>query len=330
MPDAVEPVDALLARVSIGGVRAAREIVSRDLPVTPLLEYPLLTDAIGFPIRLKHENHLPTGSFKVRGGLNYMANLSEEARARGVITATRGNHGQSIAYAAKSAGVRAVIVVPHGNNPEKNAAMRAYGAELIEHGGDFDEAREYADRRCRDEGLTFVHNADEPDLIHGVGTYMIEILDQWPEVDTVIVPVGGGSGICGVLTVVRALKPDVRVIGVQAANAPSVFLSWKEKRMVETESAKTYADGLATRVPFSLPFRIMQDNADEIVTVEEESIRKANKLIIETTHNLVEGASATTIAAAVDLKDSLQGRNVAAIMTGANIDQATLKWVLEA
>ncbi len=318
------------ASISLEGVYAARKVIEDFLNPTPLLEHPLLNEALGFPIHVKHENHLPTGAFKIRGGYNYMAQLSDEERAIGVITATRGNHGQSIALAARDFGVRAVIVVPHGNNPEKNAAIRAFGAELVEYGKDYDEAREYCGELMKKEGLRYIHSGNEPDLIHGVGTYNLEILELLPEIDTIILPIGGGSSVCGAITVYRALKPEVRIIGVQAANAPCVYESWKAGRVVTTGSADTFADGLATRVPMELPLSIISDGIDEIITVTEEEIRRAAKLIITTTHNLAEGAGAASIAGAYAIREQLAGKTVVAVLSGGNLDQDTLRWVLEA
>ncbi|MFM8393338.1 MAG: threonine/serine dehydratase, partial [Acidobacteriota bacterium] len=262
----------MLERVSIGGIRAAAEVIYGHLRPTPLLNWPLLDEAAGMRIFLKHENHLPTGAFKVRGGLNFMARFAAEHPGRGVITATRGNHGQSIALAARLYGVAATIVVPEGNNPEKNAAMRGYGAQVIEYGHDFDAAREEVARRAATEGLHYIHSANEPDLINGVGTYSVEIIEEMDRrgepIDAIFVPIGLGSGICGVITAFRALSPRTRIIGVQATGAPSIYRSWREGRIVETETAQTFADGVATRVPASLTFEIIRHGVDEIVIVE--------------------------------------------------------------
>lgn len=324
-----EVIAALRAKVSIEGVRRAREALADRLPRTPLIRHPVLCGELGFEYHLKHENHLPTGAFKVRGGFNYMASLSPEKASRGVISATRGNHGQSLATAAAAHGVRCTIVVPHGNNPEKNAAMRAQGAELIEHGRDFDEAREFSVRLMETEGLTFVHAGNEPNLIHGVGTYALEIYEDLPQVDVVIVPLGGGSGVCGALTVFRALKPDTRIVAVQAENAPSIYNSWKRGERTETDTAETFADGLATRCPFELTFDIIKDEIDDIVLVSEEEMRSAIVRLLRTTHNLAEGAGAAATAAAFKMRGELAGKTVAGILSGGNLDAATLKWALE-
>ena len=218
-----------MTAVTFQDIIAARQIVARFLKSTPLIHYPELSERLGFQAYIKHENHNPTGSFKVRGGLNFMHHLPQAQRKKGVITATRGNHGQSIAYAAAQYGVKATVVVPHGNNPEKNSAMQALGAELIEHGTDFDEARTLCEKLETERGLYYVHPCLEPALFHGVGTYSLEIFESLPNVDAIIVPIGGGSGCCGAITVAKAINPNVKVIGVQAENAPC-YLSFMESR----------------------------------------------------------------------------------------------------
>ncbi len=314
--------------VTFHGIVAARRVVYRFLKPTPLIHYPELSEMLGCNAYIKHENHQPTGSFKVRGGLNFMSQLPDEQKSCGVITATRGNHGASIAYAAKQFGVRATIVVPHGNNPEKNSAMRAFGAELIEHGVDFDEARELCEKLQVERGLYYVHPCTEPALFHGVGTYSLELFEELPDVEAIIVPIGGGSGSCGAITVAQAINPNVKVIGVQAENAPAIYLSWKAGRMVETDSCNTVADGLATRVPFDLPFSILKGGISQIVLVSEAEIREGIRMALRYTHNLAEGAAVAPIAAARKLKAELAGQKVVMVMSGANVDTETLKGVL--
>ncbi len=314
--------------VTFHGIIAARKVVTRFLKSTPLTHYPELSEKLGFQANIKHENHLPTGSFKVRGGINFMSNLPTDQKKQGVVTATRGNHGQSITYAAAQFGVKATVVVPRGNNPEKNSAMRAFGAELIEHGADFDEARELCDTLQAERGLYYVHPCMEPALIHGVGTYSLEIFESLPNVHTIIVPIGGGSGVCGAITVAKAINPNVKIIGVQAENAPAIYRSWKEGEHIETDSCNTIADGLATRVPFKLPFSIIKDGIHDIVTVSEEEIRTGIRTALRWTHNLAEGAGAAALAAAFKLSDTLAGQNVVMIMSGGNLDTKTLKEVL--
>ena len=307
---------------------SARRAVYRRLKPTPLIPYPELSTFLGFNAYIKHENHLPTGSFKIRGGLNFMAQLSNEQKERGVTTVTRGNHGQSIAFAGREFGVHTSIVVPYGNNPEKNSAMRAYGAELIEHGVDFDEARELCERLQNERGLYYLNPLVEPALYHGVGTYSLEIFEELPNVDAIIVPIGGGSGSCGAITVAQAINPRARIIGVQAENAPSIYLSWKSGKAIQTSSCDTIADGLATRVPFDLPLSILNQGIHEILLVSEDEIREAVRLALRYTHNLAEPAAAASIAAACKLKAELNHQNVVLVMSGANIDTHTLKSIM--
>ncbi len=314
--------------VSLKEILRARAVIYRYLRPTPLIHYQPLSEVTGFQVYIKHENHNPTGAFKVRGGLNLIASLPQEEKERGVITATRGNHGQSIAMACRIFGVACTIVVPHGNNPEKNRAMRGFGAELVEYGRDFDEARQRTEEIREEKGLRYIHPANEPKLITGVGTYSLEIFEDLPDVDAIIVPIGGGSGACGAITIARALNPNTRVIGVQAEKAPSVYLSWRKGRIIETESADTFADGLATRVPFEMTFNILRGGISDIVTVSEEEIKSSIRLLLETTHNLAEGAGAAPLAAGLKIRDRLRGKKVVMILSGGNIDLATLKWAL--
>jgi threonine dehydratase len=215
-----------------------------------------------------------------------------------------------------------------GNNPEKNALMRAQGAELIEYGKDFDEARQLVEQLQHERGLRYVHPANEPLLINGVGTYWLEVYEDLPDLDVALVPVGGGSGVCAALTVLKALRPQVRIIGVQAENAAAVYQSWKSGTMCETESANTFADGLATRVAFALPFEIMQQSLDTMALVSEEDMRQAIMRLLRTTHNLAEGAGAAPVAAAWKLREALAGQKVVLVLSGGNIDLHTLRWVL--
>ena len=317
-----------MSSVTLQEIIAARGVVSQFLKPTPLIHYPELSERLGFQAYIKHENHHPTGSFKVRGGLNFMHHLPQAQRERGVITATRGNHGQSIAYAAAQFGVKATVIVPHGNNPEKNSAMRAFGAELIEHGSDFDEALALCETLQAERGLYYVHPCMEPALFHGVGTYSLEIFENLPDVDAIIVPIGGGSGSCGAITVSKAINPDVKVIGVQAENAPAIYRSWKTGRRVETDSCDTIADGLATRAPFSLPLSILNKGIHDIVLLSEAELEKGIRLALRWTHNLAEGAGAAPIAAAHKLTSELAEKNVVMVMSGANLDTETLEKVL--
>jgi threonine dehydratase len=314
--------------ITLQEIIAARRVVSRFLKPTPLVHYPELSEQLGFQAYIKHENHHPTGSFKVRGGINFMHHLPQAQREKGVLTATRGNHGQSIAYAAAQYGVKATVVVPHRNNPEKNSAMRAYGAELIEHGADFGEALALCETLQAERGLYYVHPCMEPGLLHGVGTYSLEIFESLPNVDAIIVPIGGGSGCCGAITVSKAINPNVKVIGVQAENAPSIYRSWKAGARVVTDSCDTIADGLATRTPFPLPLSIIKDGIHDIVLLSEAELEEGIRMALRWTHNLAEGAGASPLAAAHKLTDTLAGKNVVMVMSGGNLDTETLKSVL--
>lgn len=307
-------------------VASAREIVYRTLRPTPLLRHPLLDEATGLSIWVKHENHNPTNAFKVRGGLNLIGRLSNNDR-RGVITATTGNHGQSIALACQHEGVPCTIVVPHGNNPDKNAAMRAYGATVLEVGRDFDEAREYIEREAR--GLRYVHSANEPHLIAGVATYALEIFEEMPDVDVILVPIGGGSGACGCCLVRTFSGSRAKVIGVQAAGADAFTRSWRTGERVVADRVETFAEGMATRVTFDLTFLILRELLDDVVTLTEEELMDGVRLALRTTHNLAEGAGAASLAAAMKIKDQLRGKKTVCVMSGGNIDQATLRRILQ-
>lgn len=312
--------------VSFQEILRAWPVVHRHLPRTPLYRYSLLSARLGFDAYVKHENHLPIGAFKVRGGVNLFANLSDQQRARGVITATRGNHGLSLAYSARAFGSRSVIYVPKGNNPEKNAIMEALGAEVVIHGRDFDEARQEAEAHARNELLRYVHPANEPLLIAGVGTYAMEVAEDLPDLDTIIVPIGGGSLISGTVIALRTLKPDVEIIGVQAERACALAKSLEAGKLMGIEHADTFADGLATRFAFELPFEIVKDRLDRIVLVTEDEMREAVRTAHEATHNLAEGAAAATYAAAYKIRGELLRKKVVLVHSGHNIDRDTLRW----
>jgi len=312
---------------TLGDVYAARERVRRVVRPTPLMRHPLLAAETGLDILVKHENHNPTGAFKVRGGVNLVGSLSPEER-RGVITATTGNHGQSIALACQREGVPCTIVVPLGNNPEKNAAMRALGAELVEFGRDFDEARERVEQLQHERKLRYIHSANEPLLIAGVATYALEIFEEEPDVEAVLVPIGGGSGACGCGLVRTALGSRAVIIGVQAERADAFTRSWKGDARVVGLKADTFAEGMATRVTFDLTFGILKQELDDIVSLSEDELAEGVRLALRATHNLAEGAGAAPLMAAMKLRDRLAGKKVVCVMSGGNIDQATLKRVL--
>ena len=311
-------------------IRAARERIADIIHPTPLMRHALLVQELGLDLWVKHENHNPTGAFKVRGGLNLVRSLDADERSRGVVTASTGNHGQSIAMACQLEGVRCTVFVPDGNNPDKNAAMRAFGAILDEGGRDFDEARERCEDAAQRTGARYVHSANEPLLIAGVATYALEIFEQLPAIDVVLVPVGGGSGACGNCIVRSALGRDTRVIGIQAANADAFARSWHGGRRIVGDSAATFAEGMATRVTFDYTFGILEDALDDVVTLTEEELAEGVRLALRSTHNLVEGAGSASLAAALKMKDVLAGKTVVAVMSGGNLDADKLRWVLSA
>jgi len=309
-------------------IYAARERIAGHVPASPLMKHPLLDQESGLDIRVKHENHNPTGAFKVRGGVNLVSTLTPEQRARGLVTASTGNHGQSIALASRLFGAACTVFVPEGNNPEKNAAMRAFGATVEEGGRDFDEARGRCERRAAETGARYVHSANEPLLIAGVGTYALEVFEHEPDVDVIFVPIGGGSGACGLITVRNALGSTARIVGVGAVNADAIARSWRGPERVVGESANTFAEGVATRVTFDLTFGILKEHLDDFVLLTEEELAEGVRVALRTTHNLAEGAGSASIAAALKLRDSLRGQKVVCVMSGGNLDQAKLRWVL--
>ena len=305
--------------VTLDDLYKARKVVSKYLPRTPIVDSPALSKKLGFEAYIKCENVLPTGAFKVRGGINLVSKLSDEEKQKGVIAASTGNHGQSVAYAARLFGVKAVIGMPKNSNPNKVEATRNFGASVEFYGSDYDEARKWVEEEAKRKGYRYVHSANEPLLIAGVGTLYLEIMEEIPDIDVIIVPIGGGSGAAAACIVAKTINPEVKVIGVQAEKAPAVFLSWKNNRMVETESADTFADGLATRFSFSLTLDILNKMIDEIVLVSEEEMKRAILTLLETTHQLAEGAGAASTAVAFKIRETLRGKKVALPLTGGNL-----------
>jgi len=318
-----------LRRPTLADIFDARKIISRYLPRTPLHHYLALSELLDCQAYVKHENHQPVGAFKVRGGVNLISRLSEAERRAGVITASTGNHGQSIAFAGRLFGVKTHIVVPEKSNPDKVAAMRRLGANLVFHGRDFDEARVHCEALCQEHGYRYVHSANEPHLIAGVGTIGLEILEDLPDVDAVIVPVGGGSEIAGVSIAVHSVRPEVAILGVQSAEAPAAWQSWKEGRPLSLDRMETFAEGLATRVGFELTQAIMRDHLADFVLVADGDLRHAVRLLLETTHNLAEPAGAASLAAALKLRERLEGKKVALSLSGANLTVAQLSAILD-
>jgi threonine dehydratase len=312
---------------TLADVLEARLRISPHLRPTPLFVYPALSELLGADVFVKHENHQPVGAFKVRGGVNLISQLSADERKRGVIAASTGNHGQSIAFAARLFGVRATICVPENANPVKVASMRGLGAELVFHGRDYDEAREHCEELADEHGYRYIHSGNEPLLIAGVATETLEIVEEQPQVETIVVPIGGGSGAAGACIVAKAVNPAIRVIGVQSEAAPAAFRSWQERRLVD-DRMETFAEGLATRTAFELPQRILWESLDDFVLVSDDEIRAAQALMIEATRNLVEAAGAAPLAAALRLREELAGKQVALILSGGNASRAQLLDVL--
>jgi threonine dehydratase len=306
---------------------AARERIAPYLRETALNNYPVLDDLVGSEVWVKHENHLPVCNFKVRGGVNLVSHLSDDDRNRGIVTASTGNHGQSIAFASRLFGVRAIVCVPKGANPVKVASIRGLGSEIVEHGRDFDDARAHAAALGQEHGYRYVHSGDEPHLIAGVGTHTAEALERQPDLDVLIVPIGGGSGAAGACIVAATVSPDVRVIGVQSEEAPAAYRSWRKRELLEDRMG-TDAEGLATRTAFELPQRILWEHLDEFVLVPDEEIRAAQGLMIETTRNLAELAGASPLAAALRLREELAGKRVALVLSGGNASREQLRAAL--
>ncbi len=304
----------------------ARKHVYRYLKPTPLYPYAGLSDLMGAEVWVKHENHQPVGAFKIRGGLNLAATLPAAQKQAGLITASTGNHGQSIALAGQLHNVPVTVAMPEGANPGKVAAIRSFGAETVFVGKDFDEARMWAQEEADRSGARFVGPAEFP-LICGVGTYALEIIHDLPDVECIIVPVGGGSGAAGVCTVVKAINPAIEVIAVQSAQAPAAQRAWQTGQLVGAEM-HTFAEGLATRVPFDLPIRILRRHLDDFILVDDEEIREAIRLYLEYTHNLAEGAGAASLAAALKLKPRLRGKKVVLVLSGGNLGMGKLRQIL--
>lgn len=296
---------------------------------TPLYEWPGLSERLGCRFVLKHENHQPVGAFKVRGGVNLVSTLADEERSDGILACSTGNHGQSLAFACRRFGVRCRIVVPEGNNPDKNRAIRQLGAELIEHGRDFDEARDYLETALAPQGGRYVHSANEPKLIAGVGTMACEIFEELPAPDAILVPIGLGSSVCGTSLVAKAVRPQTRVIGVQAEGAAAVAQSWRSGTWTTSEKADTWAEGMATRVPAKMTLAIMRELMDDVILVTDEGLRRACYDLLHCTHNLAEAAGAAALAAATRECERFAGQTVVGILSGGNLDLAELPRILQ-
>ncbi len=320
------PITTELPIPDLAEILAARNRIRPHLAPTPLHVYSGLNDLIGAEVAVKHENYQPVGAFKVRGGINLISQLGPAEREAGVIGASTGNHGQSIAFASRIFGVEARIVVPEGANPGKVAAMEGLGAEVIVHGPDFETAKGFCDQLAREEGYRYINSGDEPHLIAGVGTEAVEMLEVRPDLEVIIVPVGGGSGAAGCCLAAKGLKPGIKVIGVQAEGAPSAYLSWEKGEMVEAGCA-TFAEGLATGAPFHYPQAIMAKLLDDFLLVSDQEIIQAVKWYLERAHTLAEGAGAASLALAYKIRDQLKGKKVGIVCSGGNISLEQLRMV---
>jgi threonine dehydratase len=307
----------------LADVLAARSRIAPYLQPTPLYRYPALDQLAGTSLWVKHENHQPVGAFKVRGGVNLVSQLSADERQRGVITASTGNHGQSVAYAANLFGVHAVICMPEGANPVKVESMRALGADVVFAGRDFDDAREHCEKLAAGQGCRYIHSGNELALVAGVATYAVEILQAQPDTEIIVVPVGGGSGAAGTCIAAKAIRRSIEVIGVQAEAAPAAYRSWQARSLVE-DTMNTSAEGLATRTAFELPQRVLWELLDDFLLVSEDALAQATRVMIEKTRNLVEPAGAAALAAVLAAPGRFAGRRVAVVCSGGNISPAQL------
>ena len=316
--------------VSLADIRNAHDRIRAAVPITPLRRYAPLEDELGCGLRVfvKHDNHLPTQAFKARNGMSAMTALSPAERQRGVVAASRGNHGAALAWAGALLSVPVTICVPRGNNPEKNAAMRGFGATLIEEGDDYDAAAQVADGLVRARGLTLVHSTNNRAVIAGAGTMALEMLEEQPGLDALVLAVGGGSQAVGAIAVARALKPDLAIYAVQAAAASAQHDSWQAKQRLTGASANTIADGLATRATYDLTFPALLEGLTGFVTVSELELAEAVRVFLRTTHNLSEPAGAAGLAGLFSLRETLAGKSVGISLCGANIDQETLRRVV--
>lgn len=318
------------AQPTLGDVLCARRAIAPFMAPTPTLEAPALGEALGCRVFLKLENLTPTGAFKVRGGINLISAMPPEERARGVLAVSTGNHAQSIAFAARIFNCRAVIYMPADANPLKVAATKRLGAEVVLTGEDFDAARVAAEAAAPREGLRYIHSANEPLLVAGVGTYALELLEAVPDLDTIFVPVGAGSGVLGTGTVARAVNPRIRVIGVQAEGASALYQSWKTGQYVEIPEITTFAEGLATRQPFELPLKFLPGLVDELMLVSDDELHAAMLLLLETSRQVVEGAGAAATAAAFQRRHELAGQTVGLVVSGGNVTFDQLRDLLGA
>lgn len=317
--------EALSMQVNLSRTLMAKSVVDRYLNRTNLTYYSELARLIGCEAFVKHENHNPTGSFKIRGALNFFHHMSREELEAGILVATRGNHGLAMAWAGQWFHVPCTVVVPEGNNPEINRTIESYGAELIIHGEDFYDAQSYCEELVDSAGYYYVQQGNEPEILNGLATMGLEILEDLPEVDTIICPIGGGAGCASILKTARAVRSDIEIIGVEPQNVPSFYHSWKQGEIVTLDEAHSIADGLAARSVFHLPYVILKDTINDVVLLTEDEILEGVRMALTTTHNLAEPAGAVALMAAYKIRDRLAGKKVVMIMSGGNMNMDALK-----
>jgi threonine dehydratase len=320
--------ERLSSHVTIKDILKAKTAIKAYIHRTNLIYYSELSRIIGCDAFVKHENHLPTGSFKIRGALNFFQTIPKEDVANGVLVSTRGNHGLAMAWAGQWFHTPCTVVVPENNNPEINRIIESFGAELIIHGHDFYDAQFYCDELVAAAGYNYVEQGNEPEMLNGIGTMGLEIFEDLPDVDVIICPIGGGGGCASLLRVAQAINPSVEIIGVQAAKAPAFYNSLQKGEWVVLDEAETIAEGLAARSVFQLPYIIMKDHIKEVVLLSEDEVLEGIRMALATTHNLAEGAGAASLIAAVKIKERLKGKKVALIMSGGNLDRAHLELAL--
>jgi threonine dehydratase len=320
--------DDLIRRVNMAEIFKARRIVDQVLNRTHLTFYKRLSEELNAFVYVKHENHLPTNSFKVRGSVNFMARVSPEIEKQGIVVATRGNHGLAVAWAAQERGIFCNVVVPENNNPDINAEILSYGAQLIEHGSDFYEAQDYCEELAENTGMFHLRQGNEPSLINGIGTMGLEIFGELPDVDIILMPIGGGTGCSALAKVIEGINPKVELIGVEAERMPSFYESWRSGKKVIVPSADTVAEGLAARSVFEVPFIILKDRIKDVILLTEDELLEGVRTALRYTQNLAEVAGAATLAAAFKIKERLAGKKVVAVMTGGNLNLSRLAQVL--
>ena len=320
--------DRLSSQVTFKNILKAKQAIKPYFHRSNLISYPALSRLIGCDAYVKHENHLPTGSFKMRGALNFFQTIPKENVANGVLVSTRGNHGLAMAWAGQWFNTPCTVVVPQNNNPETNLIIQSFGAELIVHGNDFYDAQFYCDELVASAGYYYVEQGNEPEMLNGIGTMGLEIFEELPDVDVIICPIGGGGGCASLLRVVQAINPKVELIGVQAVKAAAYYESLQKGEWTVLDDAETIADGLAARSVFKLPYVIMKDYVKDVVLLTEDELLEGIRLALITTHNLAEGAGAAALVAALKIKDKLQGKKVAMVMSGGNLDRKQLEMAL--